>query len=174
MSKKGDKIMYKSSLSGALLIAMLVTGMTFATAPQTAIAQMQSEQMFARQMSSRVHRMQSAIKRLKSDLREGNYESYGGISQQLDQLDENCRYYDRQLRNFSSTNIGGTYEKQRQMSNIEYTIRGMERQLSGLQKYVRETDEEKEKAIAKQSEEEALEEELSEDDWAEDWAQGKD
>jgi len=174
MVKMGDKIMCKTSLSAALLIAMILTGLTFATAPKTAVAQMQSDQMFARSMSSRIHRMQSEIKRLKGDVREGNYENFGGISQQLDQLDESCRYYDRQLQRFGTSNIGSTYERQRIRNNIEYTIRGMEQQLQALRKYVRQIDEEKEEAEEKRAEEEALEEELSEDDWAEDWAKGKD
>jgi hypothetical protein len=174
MIKTGDKIMFKTSLSVALLIAMILTGLTFATAPEIAVAQLDSDQAFARRMSSRIHRMQSDIKRFKNDIRQGNYENYGGISQSLDQLDESCRYYDRQLRNFGSSNIGSTYERQRIRNNIEYTIRGMERQLSGLRKYVRETDEEREKDEARKAEEDALEEELAEDDWAEDWAQGKD
>jgi hypothetical protein len=174
MIKMGDKIMCKTSLSATLLIAMILTGLTFATAPETAVAQLGSDQVFARRMSSRVHRMQSEIKRLRQDVGEGNYANYGGISQQIDQLEEACTYYDRLLRNFGSANIGSTYERQRQRNNIEYTIRGMEQQLQALRKYVRQIDEEKADAEEERAEEEALEEELSEDDWAEDWAKGKD
>ena len=174
MIKMGDKIMCRSSLSVALLIAMISTGLTFATAPETALAQVGSDQEFSRRMSSRVHRMQSEIKRLRKDVGEGNYDNYGGISQQLDQLGESCKYYDRQLRNFGSSNIGTTNERQRIRYEIEYTIRGMERQLYELQKYVRQIDEDSEEAEEKKAAEEALEEELAEDDWAEEWAKGED
>jgi hypothetical protein len=174
MSKTGDKIMYKSSLSGALLVAMLLTGMTFTAAPQMAFAQMESDQMFARQMSVRLQRMRSEIKRTEARVRAGNYENYGGISQQLGQLDESCRYYDRQMRNYGSSNIGTAYERQRRRDAIDYTVRGMEQRLRQLQRYVSQLDEERAEAAEKAAADEALEEELSEDDWAEEWAKGED
>ena len=48
MIKTGDKIMFKTSLSVALLIALILTGLIFATAPEVAVAQVDSDQAFAR------------------------------------------------------------------------------------------------------------------------------
>jgi len=166
--------MCKSSLGAALLITMFLTGLTVATAPETAVAQMDSDAAFSRRMNSRIYMMQAEIKRLDHYVQEGNYENYGGITQQLEQLEEGCKQYERELRYFGSTSIGGQYEKQRQRRNIEYAISGMEQQVQALRKYIRALDEETEKAEAKKAEEEALEEELSEDEWAEEWAKGKD
>lgn len=182
--------MSKPAITG-ILSAVLIMGLVAAAGtPSVADAQqVESEQSFNRRMVSRLDRIISDVRRIKreSGLEEESgdekrprsrpTESYGGMSQQLDSLEDMAREQRRDLESIGRMRGTTTYDTYTYQREVMYRVRGMEYQLRQIKNWVREAEaREAESSPARNdmpadTPEDENDDGMTDEEWAEQWAE---